>query len=710
MLMSVGDFCDRVEGNMAGLIDDLTEITGRHTESERNAWQRSLPKLSVLLSHGRLADFHVQVGHPAGISLEYQLPISSSWCDAVLLGRGLDRPSAVMIELKDWDVQGDQRTRRPGLVRRQGIDYSHPSDQVRGYVEYCRHFHSAVLDERAEVAGCAFFTRAKDVSLYRQDPYVELERDYPVFSSAQDDVREAFPDFLARHLSCPDAAFAERFEQGTYKQDRNLVRQVAESILSDSSAFYVLLDEQRTGFEVCLEQIEELLATGAPEEKAVVIVVGPPGSGKSVLAAKLWAVLAQDVRIQGDVVMTSTSKSQGTNWEAIFSRKAGKQAARGCVVGANKYDPGLSASWVANARKRGYRGEVETWHDNLKWYQADGGKNKMPSNRMAVSVVDEAHALIDPAAAQARGINPSGWGLHAGPQAWHIMRASRVSIFLMDGQQSYRDNETTTPERIVQLAGDLGITAIKRVGLEEAQFRCGGSKEYVDWVDHLLGLNGAGRQNCDWRRTSDNAGGTFEFEITADPGALEERLRSRLETGKSARLLASYSREWKTKTTTAPWGLPADQKDFYFEYRRDGQTFTWSRPWNYAPGQNYELFIQAPPGSQMHREPLSEVGCPYVVRGFDYDYVGLLWLRDLVWRGDRWRINPDQVFESALRLSLSRARESLRHQGEGSAQMQALLRRVQRGYRILLTRAIYGAYVWIEDEETRQHVAEMLQG
>ena len=38
-------------------------------------------------------------------------------------------------------------------------------------------------------------------------------------------------------------------------------------------------------------------------------------------------------------------------------------------------------------------------------------------------------------------------------------------------------------------------------------------------------------------------------------------------------------------------------------------------------------------------DPLCEVGCPYVVRGFDYDYVGVLWLSDLVWRG-RWVTQP----------------------------------------------------------------------
>ncbi len=35
----------------------------------------------------------------------------------------------------------------------------------------------------------------------------------------------------------------------------------------------------------------------------------------------------------------------------------------------------------------------------------------------------------------------------------------------------------------------------------------------------------------------------------------------------------------------------------------------------------------------MAQDPLSEVGCPHVVRGFDYDWVGVLWLRESRLRG-----------------------------------------------------------------------------
>ena len=108
----------------------------------------------------------------------------------------------------------------------------------------------------------------------------------------------------------------------------------------------------------------------------------------------------------------------------------------------------------------------------------------------------------------------------------------------------------------------------------------------------------------------------------------------------------------------------------------------------------------------MFEDPLSEVGCPYVVRGFDFDYVGLLWLGDLEWRGDRWVIATEQVFESGVKRLTSAARKEAEQ--EGPAHL-ALLRATQEAYRILLTRPLKGLYIWCEDPETKQHIEGALK-
>jgi DUF2075 family protein len=131
----------------------------------------------------------------------------------------------------------------------------------------------------------------------------------------------------------------------------------------------------------------------------------------------------------------------------------------------------------------------------------------------------------------------------------------------------------------------------------------------------------------------------------------------------------------------------------------------------------------------MHEDPLCEVGCPYEIRGFDFDYVGLLWLDDIVWRKDRWMVNLAKTLDRANTCSASQARKEQeairRRQGyrgaaakeiplvplsaEGMPETAKFFKRVVQSYRILLTRAVRGVVIYIHDLETREHVRRLLE-
>ena len=78
-----------------------------------------------------------------------------------------------------------------------------------------------------------------------------------------------------------------------------------------------------------------------------------------------------------------------------------------------------------------------------------------------------------------------------------------MSIFLLDPAQSYRDNETTTIDRIKEFAAEFGAD-FTEISLEGSQFRCSGSAEYMNWVDRMLALRepspgaAAGRGTTQW--------------------------------------------------------------------------------------------------------------------------------------------------------------------------------------------------------------------
>jgi uncharacterized protein len=734
MLLTVSEFRRRVHDDMRGLVEELRSITGRFGDEEADAWGASLPVVAATFAHRDFAGLHLYLGDQGRLSLEYRLPSSSSWCDLVLLGSHGTRPSAVIVELKHWTTRGDRPGSVEGVMFRQGKNELHPSEQVRGYVSYCQRFHSAVHQTNAAVHGLVLFTKDRHFGSYSDAPNDRLFTEFPCFEGSHSAADPALVSFLRDRITEPDEHFANSFEQGVYQQDRGFVRQIGEQILTPGASPFELLDGQRLGFALCRSEIEKaIFSSDRKVLKTVVIVSGPPGSGKSVVAAKLWATLATDSRMdEGSFVLTTTSKSQETNWQDLF-RQTGGHGAAGVVRPANVYAP-VTTNQLGQLQHAhtGHFKDACDWRTSMATLRSLGQKLHMADDHLLVSIVDEAHALINPEFSDARGA--TGWPSTMGPQAYHIIRASTVSVFLLDEEQSFRERESTTIDMIERWSKELGAEVAPRISLAGSQFRCAGSTEYVSWVENML--SGSAASECavtvdEWlapEPASQSEGGravaqpgpvysmegarraarrpNFEFSLVDDPWALESAVRERIQAGASGRLLGTYARKWVTKKSPSPRAVPPTLQDFQFSDAA-GRRALWTRPWNFVPGgSDYTAFVQAPAGSAMADDPLGEVGCPYVIRGFDFDWIGVLWLSDLIWREDRWRVDPGHVHESGI----ERMRNRARREGDlDGPQHAALLRRVKQAYRIILTRAMKGVFVWCEDEETRQHLQSCLR-
>jgi len=202
----------------------------------------------------------------------------------------------------------------------------------------------------------------------------------------------------------------------------------------------------------------------------------------------------------------------------------------------------------------------------------------------------------------------------------------------------------------------------------------------------------------------------MDLRVLDNPEQLETALRQRQFEGNSVRLLSSFSREWTTHGAADPHALGPDLMDFREPYEVNGETRLWSRIWNVVgPGDNYTWYVTAHPAGYIAHDPLCEVGCPYAVRGFDYDYVGILWLNDLIWRGNRWHVDPNAVAETGVIDLVRRARHELELGIPDGPATSQLLQRVTQAYRILFTRALKGVYVWVPDAETRAHLASSIE-
>ncbi len=321
------------------------------------------------------------------------------------------------------------------------------------------------------------------------------------------------------------------------------------------------------------------------------------------------------------------------------------------------------------------------------------------------------------------------------------MRVSQVSIFLLDPEQGFRDRENTTLQNIESWAKELGVSSIDKVYLEGSQFRCAGSVEYVHWIDrlfhadspsqcaalargwrkmdHVMAKTDVARESTRGLANAADSGDaleealdhmltglrTLDFVVHDNPFTAELALRDKHSLGFTTRWLSSYSRPWKTKEALSPHSWPDAEKDFYEPMSTDAPLESWSKIWNYVPkGSDYTLFVQGR-GPEMLKDPLCEVGCPYAIRGFDLDYVGMLWLEDLVWRSGQWVVDLNHFHETGNTRLKNRVKKEKDPNGP---EHQALYKSVFQAYRILLTRAIRGVHVWIKDKETRDYVRACL--
>jgi uncharacterized protein len=256
------------------------------------------------------------------------------------------------------------------------------------------------------------------------------------------------------------------------------------------------------------------------------------------------------------------------------------------------------------------------------------------------------------------------------PQIEELINVAKVPVFFIDDRQNVRPGEVGSSEYIHEQARALNCD-IKEFQLD-IQFRCQGSDQFVQWINNTLDINRTA--NAIW----DPKLNEFDFKIADTPHDLYSLIKKKNdEVSNSARMVAGFC--WK-------WSDPKEDGTLVKDVVIGDFAMTWE-----GKESGRRLSPDVPPASLWPYDPraVSQIGSIYTIQGFEFDYVGVIFGKDLKYNFEtnQWEGHPEFSADNVVKRSRDK-----------------FLELVKNTYRVLLSRALKGCYVYFVDDDTRKFV------
>jgi len=245
-----------------------------------------------------------------------------------------------------------------------------------------------------------------------------------------------------------------------------------------------------------------------------------------------------------------------------------------------------------------------------------------------------------------------------------LLSVAQLCVFLIDEQQIIRPKEIGSVELIKDASLRNGISKEEIYEFElKTQFRCFGSDAYLQWLDNVLKIKETSFKEFDSK---------IEFKIFRSPGKMmNEIIKRNKEKHNSARITAGIC--W-------PWSKPNPDGSLV----NDIKIGSFKMPW-----ENKDRFWEW----AISEEGIRRVGNVYLAQGFEFDYIGVIFGDDLVYDFsiNDWRAISKNSYDI-----------------EAKKNNPNLVNHLKNAYRVLLTRAHKGVYVYFMNKDTEKYFRSRL--
>ncbi len=591
-------FKDVLLNKVAAKMQETAEAYNIHPgHSEIVSWHNNAPKIKNLLELSGVSDTYV--------TFEYLVPYNMKRIDCMIYGVGADNTGNVVhIELKQWSNDGVKTASVSGNFEVEdditdttfkveaytGGNYrvvSHPSQQVRGYNDYLTGFVEVLSTRELELHGYAYcynYTHDKDEKLY--DPmYASLLKQYRTYSG--NEVEQLAQELFNALQNGNGFSIFNKMMNSPIRPSKKLLESAANMVHDGNESAFSLIEDQIVARNVILDKIRHYV-NERNRKKAVIIVKGGPGTGKTVIALHILALVA-------------------------------KMKSRITVHYATKSKPLLEG--IKNRLPRGSQAKL-LFSNVTQFIPAN-----FEPNALDVLLVDEAHRISQSSNNQ---YTPAEKRTSM-PQIETLIRAANICVFFIDDKQAIRSVEIGSTSLIRETARKYNAE-IEEVELT-SQFRCNGSDNYLDWLEDVLYnkdvIHHFGKED-------------FDFQIVNSPSKLYEKIASiDSEPGKTARLTAGFCWPWSSDlgedgdlvkdVRIGDFAMPWETKD---TIKNIPAGYVKWYEWAYKP------------------EGVKQVGCIYTAQGFEFDVVGVIVGPDLyIDKSGKLAVNKSAIADPVLKRS-----------------------------------------------------------
>ncbi len=299
-----------------------------------------------------------------------------------------------------------------------------------------------------------------------------------------------------------------------------------------------------------------------------------------------------------------------------------------------------------------------------KFYKFFFNFTRLKENEIKVLICDEAHRIRK---------DSNNWGVPAvfkskNPQIDDLIRPAKLSVFFVDEHQVVRPNEIGSVDLIKKSAEKFRVPKSNIYEFElKTQFRCSGSDSFLQWVEDVLGI-----KESEMPLSLEASG--MEFKIVDSPQVLKKiRDEKNKEKPNSARIVAGFCWPWSNPRSDGTLVNDVKIGDFEMPWENKKEYWKWA----------------------MDEIGMNQVGTVYTSQGFEFDYIGIIFGKDLAY----WKEKKMWV-----------AKPSYSHDNAVTGGNEQLLKHLKNVYRVLLSRAHKGVYVYFMDKDTENYFKSKIDG